>query len=71
MKLPGFVMTELKEHKLRAEKASPEIVFDLHGRRFRDNVFFPALRRAKLRRIRIHDLRHTCASFLISTTADP
>jgi integrase len=37
---------------------------------FRARVFYPALRRAGLRRIRVHDLRHTAASFLIATGAD-
>ena len=31
----------------------------------RNRVFEPALKRAGLRRIRIHDLRHTFASLLI------
>ena len=70
VELPGVVVTALREHKLRTEKVSPEFVFPLHVRRFRDGVFFPALRRAKLRRIRLHDLRHTSASLMISTGAD-
>ncbi len=64
------VVKELRQHKLRTQKASPEFVFPYHGRRFRDNEFFPALRRAKLRRIRLHDLRHTAASFMIASGVD-
>ena len=60
----------LREHELRTRKLSPEFVFPLHVRRFRDGVFFPALRSAKLRRIRLHDLRHTAASLMIATGAD-
>lgn len=70
VELPGVVVQALREHKLRSEKTSPEFVFPYHVRRFRDNVFFPALRRAKLRRIRLHDLRHTAASLMIATGAD-
>jgi integrase len=64
--LAGVVVTALREHKLRTEKASPTFVFPYHVRRFRDGVFYPALRRAKLRRIRLHDLRHTAASLWIA-----
>jgi integrase len=70
VELPAFVSQELRQHKLRTEKASPEFVFPYHARRFRDNHFFPALRRAKLRRIRVHDLRHTAASFMIASGVD-
>ena len=63
-------MKELRDHKLRTQRYFGDMVFPVHSRRFRDNVFFPALRRAKLRRIRIHDLRHTCASMLIAKGAD-
>jgi integrase len=70
VELPGVVVTALREHELRTKKISSEFVFPLHVRRFRDQVFFPALRRAKLRRIRLHDLRHTAASLMIATGAD-
>lgn len=70
VELPSVVVTALREHELRTKKESPEFVFPLHVRRFRDGVFFPALRRAKLRRIRLHDLRHTAASLMIATGAD-
>ena len=33
--------------------------------------FYPALRRAKLRKIRFHDLRHTFCSLLIKNREDP
>ncbi len=39
-------------------------------RNFRSRHFHRALRRAGLRRIRVHDLRHTAASLLIATGAD-
>jgi integrase len=42
----------------------------MDDRNFRARVFYPALRRAKLRRIRVHDLRHTAASLMIATGAD-
>jgi integrase len=70
VELPSFVAHELRQHKLRSQKASPEFVFPIHLRRFRDQVFFKALRCAKLRRIRLHDLRHTAASLMIATGAD-
>jgi integrase len=70
VELPSIVVTALREHELRAKKDSPEFVFPYHVRRFRSDVFFPALRRAKLRRIRLHDLRHTAASLMIATGAD-
>jgi integrase len=35
--------------------------------RWRRDVFYPLLEEAELRKIRIHDLRHTYASIMIST----
>jgi integrase len=41
-----------------------------HGLLLR-NGFYPALRRAKLRQVRFHDLRHTFASLLIAANVHP
>jgi integrase len=38
---------------------------------FRSRVFLPACARAGVRPIRVHDLRHTCASLLVSNGASP
>ena len=38
---------------------------------FRSRVFRPACERAGVRPIRVHDLRHTCASLLVSNGASP
>ena len=76
VELPGFVMLELKKWKLRCPKGEPELVFPdsagrpMDDRNLRSRVFYPALRRAGLRRIRVHDLRHTGASLMIATGAD-
>jgi integrase len=70
VELPSVAVAALREHKLRCEKTSPEFVFNYHLRHFRTEVFYRTLRRAKLRRIRVHDLRHTAASLMIATGAD-
>jgi integrase len=65
--LPAALVTELKAHRL----ATPgEYVFPIDERNFRSRVWHPALRRAGLRSIRIHDARHTHASLLIGSGAD-
>ncbi len=52
-------------------KEVPEWVFIneegncIHDKHWRNKIFYKALEKAKLRRIRIHDLRHTYASLLI------
>ena len=38
---------------------------------FRSRVFLPACQRADVRPLRIHDLRHTCASLLVGSGASP
>jgi len=47
-----------------------ERVFPIDARNWRTRVWHPALRRAGLRSIRIHDARHTHASLLIGAGAD-
>ena len=65
--LPGDLMMELKGLRLRTPG---EFMFPLDARNFRSRVWHPALRRAGLRAIRIHDARHTHASLLIAAGAD-
>jgi integrase len=76
VELPSFTMSELKTWKVRCPKGEFDLCFpDSRGgamddRNFRTRAFYPALRRATLRRIRVHDLRHTAASLMIATGAD-
>lgn len=68
---------ELKKWKLACPKSKLDLVFPtLSGTpQQAANMFYrhflPALRRAKLRRIRFHDLRHTYASLLIAQGEHP
>ncbi len=74
--LPPVAISELRRWKLACPKGEAEFCFPnsdggaQDDRNFRARVFYPALRRARLRRIRVHDLRHSCASMLIATGAD-
>jgi integrase len=65
--LPAGLITELKGHRLVTQG---EYVFPIDERNWRTRVWHPALRRAGLRSIRIHDARHTHASLLIGSGAD-
>ena len=62
----------LLEHKVTAPYSPLDLVFStpegtpLDPSNLRDRVFAPTLRRAGLRKVRIHDLRHTFASLLIN-----
>jgi integrase len=76
--LPQFLRTMLNRH-LQVVPADPgALVFTAPGggplrlTNFRRRVWVPALRAAKLsERVRIHDLRHTCASLLIAEGEHP
>jgi integrase len=66
------LLTQRKAEKLEGKWAElPEWVFCntkgglLHSNNLRRRVFYPCLEKAGLRRVRIHDLRHTFASLLI------
>lgn len=65
--LPAELLTELKRHRLRTPG---EFVFTFDERNWRSRVWAPSLRRAGLRAVRIHDARHTHASWLIAAGAD-
>lgn len=77
IELPPDTIKELRSWRLRCPKKEVADLlfpnenggaFDYHN--FSRRVFLPALRRAGLRRVRIHDLRHGCASMLIAAGAD-
>lgn len=75
--LPRLVADELDKH-LRGlvDLSADAIVFPapeggfLHLENFRKRVWLPAVERAGLAPLRIHDLRHTCASLAIAAGAD-
>jgi len=69
------LLTERKAETLRRGwGAVPDWVFcnekggPLDGDNLRHRVFYPVLKRAELRRIRFHDLRHTFANLLIQNS---
>ncbi|HTS51826.1 MAG TPA: site-specific integrase, partial [Burkholderiales bacterium] len=76
VELPVEAMRELKRWKLRCPAGALDLVFPngaggaQDDRNFRQRTFYPALRRAGVRRVRVHDLRHTAASLMIATGAD-
>ena len=63
---------DLRKHKLAAPYSPFDLVFatpegtPMDPANLRHRVFADTLTRAKLRKIRIHDLRHTFASLLIN-----
>lgn len=71
--LPRFLVEELESVPTQADS----LVFTtpngapLRGANFRRRVWLPALERAGLPPVRIHDLRHSCASMLIQAGHSP
>jgi integrase len=74
--LPGYLLKELKVWRLACPKSPHDLIFpNLDGRPMSySNLitrgFHPARKRAGIRRIRFHDLRHTFASLMISNGED-
>ena len=70
--LPGELVAELRRWRLACPPGPHDLVFpNTMGNAevpssLLDRGFYPTLRRAGLRRIRFHDLRHTYASLLIA-----
>ena len=76
VELPPMVIKELRTWRLRCPKGELDLMFPnskggaADHYNFGSRVFHPALRRAGLRRVRIHDLRHGAASMMIAAGCD-
>jgi integrase len=74
--LPALLLTELREWRLACPKGKDDLMFPnlagnpMSSTNLLQRGFYPALRRAGLRKIRFHDLRHTFASLLIANGED-
>jgi integrase len=75
--IPAFLVVELRVHLTTVGDSADALIFTLpHGplgpSNFKRRVWWPSLGRAGLpRTLRIHDLRHTCATMLISRGVHP
>jgi len=76
--LPAFLRDRIADHLVRrADTDSDALVFTapkggpLRRKEFGAGYWKPALGEAGIEHLRVHDLRHTCASLLIATGANP
>lgn len=77
--LPASIVADLRAHQKRnlqyAKRTGhvfcTENATALHASNLERRVLFPALERAGLRRIRFHDLRHTCAALRLLAGEHP
>lgn len=76
VEIPGSIVGELREWRMACPKGEYDLVFPnlkgnpLSNENLLQRAFYPALRRAGLRKVRFHDLRHTFASLLIANGED-
>lgn len=76
VELPAELVSELKRWRLACPKGEHDLVCPsvtgrpMQGSALLQQGFLPALRRAGVRRIRFHDLRHTYASNLLADGVD-
>ena len=76
--IPAFLVEDLRAHLATIQEDQEALVFTsprgslLRVSNFRRRVWWPGLERAQLpHELRIHDLRHTCATMLISLGVHP
>ena len=76
--IPAFLRDRIAEHLFRRTDTDPDaLVFTapkggpLRRKEFSAGHWKPALEEAGIEHLRVHDLRHTCASLLIATGAHP
>ena len=73
--IPALLVAELKRWKLQCPISEDELVFPgadgkpMPRAKMLQTRFYPALSRAKLRRVTFHTLRHSCASAMIASGA--
>jgi len=73
--IPALLVADLRRWKLRCAKSDEDFVFaSSEGKPIRRDwllrvSFYPALSRARLRRVTFHTLRHSCASAMIAAGA--
>jgi integrase len=73
--IPALLVAELKRWKLQCPISEDGLVFPtVEGKpmphaKMLQTQFYPALSRAKLRRVTFHTLRHSCASAMIASGA--
>ncbi len=76
IRLTKTLLRELRVWRAACPKGKLDLVFPNASGGYEDShnllkrVLHPALRRAKLRQVRFHDLRHTCASLLLAARVD-
>jgi Phage integrase family len=73
--IPALLVAELKRWKLQCPISEDGLVFPttdgkpMPRAKMLQTQFYPALSRAKLRRVTFHTLRHSCASAMIASGA--